>query len=118
MRLKLNEITVDCVIGELEEERNRLQRLVVDVELEIPELVCETDELTDTVDYPTLTEAIRSALIAAKCKMIERAAYLACMECFKVGGSLVLSAKVSVTKAGAIANLSSASAVYERVREE
>lgn len=118
MRLKLNRIAVDCVIGELEEERNRLQRLVVDVELEIPELVCETDELTDTVDYPTLAAEIRRTLIEGRCKMIERAAYLACAACFKVGGSSVLAAKVSVTKEGAIENLASATAVYERTRGE
>lgn len=114
MLLKLNEIAVDCVIGEREDERTRLQHLVVDVELEISELAAETDELTDTVDYAALTEAIRKVLIGAKCKMIERAAYLACETCFAVGGSLVTAAKVAVTKAGAIANLKSATAVYER----
>lgn len=114
MLLKLNQIDVECIIGDLPEERTRLQRLLVDVEMEVSDLAAETDELTDTVDYAALTEAIRSSLVAAQCRMIERAARVACETCFKVGGSAVFSAKVAVTKTGAIPHLASATAVYER----
>jgi len=109
MKLRLNNIDVTCVIGERLDERNRLQELRVDVELDIPDTAGETDELTDTVDYSSLTEKIRATLIAAKCKMIEHAA--------KVVADILpsLPAKVTVTKCGAIPHLESASVVFERI---
>ena len=108
MTLKLNNIDVDCVIGERADERDRLQRLCVDVELEIPDTAGETDELADTVDYAALTEKIRAKLIAGKCKMIERAARLVA-DCLPAGP-----ARVTVPKSGAIPHLKSASVTFER----
>ena len=118
MKLKLNGISVDCVIGERPDERDRLQRLDVDIELEIPDRAAETDELADTVDYAALAEKVRSALVAAKCRMIERAAKVACDVC--LADEKVRSATVTVTKAGAIPGLASASAVFfsGKVRDE
>jgi len=106
MTLKLNGIEVDCVIGELPDERDRLQRLLVDVELEIPSAAAETDSLSDTVDYAALAERIRSALVAAKCRMIERAAKVV-YDCLPTSA-----ARVVVTKAGVVPGLDSASVVY------
>ena len=74
MLLELDGIDVDCIIGELPEERVRNQRLMVDVKLDICEDSLESDDLNDTVDYAVLTGAIRNALVAAECRMIERAA--------------------------------------------
>ena len=106
MKLRLNGIEVDCVIGDRPDERDRVQRLVVDVELEVPDTAAETDELADTVDYAALSERIRAALVAAKCRMIERAAKV-------VYDTLpVRAAKVVVTKSGAVPGLASASVVY------
>ena len=110
MKLKLNGIEVACVIGERPDERTRVQRLRVDVELTVPDRAAETDELGDTVDYAGLAEKIRAALTAAKCKMIERAAkvvYDVCREDGKVGAAVV-----TVTKSGAVPGLESASVVY------
>jgi len=106
MTLKLNGLEVDCVIGDLPEERDVPQRLIVDVEMEIPGTAAETDSLSDTVDYATLSESIRDALVAAKCRMIERAA--------KVVYDILPSgaAHVTVTKPGAVPGLASASATY------
>ena len=115
MKLELNGIDVDCIIGERPDERTRLQRLCVDVVLTIDDTAAETDELADTVDYAALTEEIRTALVAAKCKMIERAAKVACDVC--CAEAKVLSATVAVTKGGAVPGLSSASAVYTEERK-
>ena len=115
MKLTLNGLAVECVIGERPDERERLQRLCVDVELEIPDRAAETDDLADTVDYAALAEKIRTALVAAKCRMIERAAKVACAAC--LADSKVGAATVSVTKAGAVPGLASATAVYERERK-
>lgn len=45
MKLELNGIEVECIIGEREDERNRLQTLRVDVALDIPDDAAETDAL-------------------------------------------------------------------------
>ena len=114
MKLKLNGIDVDCVIGERPDERTRTQRLRVDIVLTIDGRAAETDELSDTVDYAALTEKVRAALVAAKCRMIERAAKVVCDVC--LAEPKVSAAEVTVTKSGAIPHLESASAVYEAVK--
>lgn len=114
MTLKLNGLEVLCVIGERPDERRRLQKLRVDVELAIPPAAAESDRLSDTLDYAALTEAVRAALVAAKCQMIERAAKVAFDACAAEGltqaGARPL--RVTVTKGGAIPGLESATVSY------
>ena len=107
MLLELNGIDVDCIIGELPDERVRNQRLMVDVKLEIGEASSLSDDLNDTVDYAALTESIRSALVSAECRMIERAAKVVHDVC--MADAKVRSAMVKVTKTGAVSHLVSAS---------
>ena len=114
MKLELNGIDIDCIIGERPDERTRPQRLRVDVVLTIGDRASETDELSDTVDYAALTERIRAALVAAKCRMIERAAKVVCDLC--LADPKVSAAKVRVVKSGAIPHLESAAAVIEAVK--
>lgn len=111
MKLELNGIGVDCIIGERPDERTRTQRLRVDVVLTIGDKASATDDLADTVDYAALTEEIRAALVTAKCKMIERAAKVVCDLC--LARANVSAAKVRVVKSGAIPHLESAAAVIE-----
>jgi dihydroneopterin aldolase len=110
MLLELNGLEVDCVIGELPEERVRNQRLILDVQLDVCDDSAFSDELADTVDYAALADSIRAALVAAECRMIERAAKVAYDIC--IANSKVRSAKVRVTKSGAIKHLASASATF------
>ena len=114
MKLELNGIDVECIIGERPDERTRPQRLRVDVVLAIGDRASETDELSDTVDYAALTGKIRAALIEAKCRMIERAAKVVLDLC--LADEKVSAAKVRVVKSGAIPHLESAAAVIEAVR--
>ena len=109
MRLRLDGIDVDCVIGERPDERERLQRLRVDVELAVGEKAAESDELADAVDYAALAESIRSALVDAKCRLIERAAKVVRDVC--MADRRVTAARVAVTKAGVVPHLASATAV-------
>lgn len=111
MKLKLNGIEVDCIIGERPDERIRRQRVSIDVELTISAEAADSDRLEDTVDYAMLTERIRSALILSKCKMIERAAKIVYDIC--ISEEKVNSAVIAIRKAGAIANLESAEVVYD-----
>lgn len=110
MKLRLNGIEAECIIGERPDERVRTQTLRLDVELEIPDKAADTDELADTVDYAATADAIRIALAAAKCRMIEHAAKVACDACTADGR--VTAAKVSVTKAGSVPHMESATAVW------
>ena len=110
MLLELNGLEVDCVIGELPDERTRNQRLTIDIKLEIGSESADSDDLLDTVDYAALGDAIRAALVSAECRMIERAAKVAHGIC--VSDPKVRSAMVKVTKAGAVAGLASASVSY------
>ena len=114
LTLGLNGIDVDCIIGEREEERGRTQRLTVDVRLEICDDAARSDALADTVDYAMLTERVRAALVAAKCRMIERAAKIVCDLC--MADTKVRAATVRVTKAGAVPHLGSASATLSADR--
>ena len=110
MTLRLEGLEVDCVIGERPDERDRVQRLRVDAELEVDGRAAETDDLADAADYAVLAARIRAALVAARCRLIERAAKVVhdvCLSCPHV--SL---AKVSVTKSGAVPGLASATAAY------
>ena len=110
MKLKLNGLTVSCVIGERPDEREREQTLKIDVELEVSDCAAETDRLSDTVDYAALAENVRAELVAAKCKMIERAAKVVCDVC--LADAKVKSVTVTVTKSGAVPHLESASVTH------
>lgn len=110
MKLELNGIEVDCIIGERADERTRPQRLRVEVALEIADLAADTDELSDTVDYAALTEAVRKALVKAQCKMIERAAKVVAETC--LAHDQVRKATAKVIKSGAVAHLESAAATW------
>ena len=73
--LRLNAIEVDCILGDLPEERVTEQKVRVDVALEIDlQDAALSDSLDDTVDYAILVGDIREALEEAKCRLLERAA--------------------------------------------
>ncbi len=114
MTLRLNGIEVACIIGERPDERVRLQTLRIDAELEIPSAASESDHLGETIDYAALTDAIRAALVAAKCQMIERAAKITFETCTAACRVIVGAhpLRVTVTKSGAIPGLISASVTY------
>ena len=105
--LSLKGLEVDCIIGDLPEERAREQRLLLDIDLEIDSAACATDSLDDTVDYAVLSAEIREALVNARCRMIERAAQLALDVC--MAQARVVAATVAVTKTGAVRGLRAAS---------
>lgn len=105
--LSLNQLEVNCVIGERPDERERLQKLIIDAELEISTASAFSDNLADTADYAALAEKISATLKDAKCMMIERAAYLAATICLE--DKAVNAVNLKVTKPGAIEGLRSAS---------
>jgi dihydroneopterin aldolase len=107
MTLALNGLEVDCIIGDRPDERERLQKLIIDAELEISTESAFNDNLADTADYAALAKKISATLKDAKCMMIERAAYLAATICLE--DKAVNAVNLKVTKSGAIEGLRSAS---------
>ena len=116
MKLELNGIEVVCIIGDLPEERLRTQRLVVDLALVLDDEVAHSDRLESTVDYVTLSGAIRRELVKAKCKMIEHAAYVVAR--LVMATPKVRRVTARITKSGSVAGMASATAEYSASAEE
>ena len=114
LELEIRDIAVDCIIGDLPHEREKPQRVTVDVALVIDETAAGTDAIEDTVDYVALAERIRETLVVARCRMLERAAKLACDAAASFPH--VRRASAAVTKTGAIPGLASATARYSTAR--
>lgn len=105
--LRLNGIEVECILGDLPEERVNEQRILVDVELKLEMMdACESDHLTDTVDYALLVGNIREALEESRCRLLERAADVVADTC--LADPRVEQVTVSVRKYGSVPGLGSA----------
>lgn len=111
--LRLNGIEVECILGDLPEERVTEQRILVDVALELDlEAAGASDCLDDTVDYALLVGNIREALEDARCRLIERAAEL--VADVALSDPRVEKVTVSVRKFGSVPGLGSAEARITR----
>ena len=108
MKIYVNGIDVDCVIGDLQSERAAPQRIRVDVELDVSDRPSESDSLADAADYAEVARRVRGALVDARCRLVERAAGIAartCMEFDAVSGVVA-----RVTKGGAVPGVASVTA--------
>ena len=98
----LEGLRLECILGDLPHERTFPQELFLDIELTCDELpATRTDALADTVDYVAVAERVRTALIAARCRMIERAAQLAAESTF-VCDSRIRAVRVTLRKPHAL----------------
>lgn len=80
----LEGLRIECIIGDLPHERTLPQELFLDLALTCDlRPAAQSDNLADTVNYVAVIDAIRAALIAARCQMIERAAHLAAQAAFE-----------------------------------
>lgn len=85
----LEGLRLECILGDLPHERTFPQELFLDLELECAPLpATQTDQLSDTVDYVAVAGRVRTALVAARCRMIERAAQLAAETAFACDGRI------------------------------
>lgn len=105
--LRLNGIVVECILGDLPEERVNEQKILVDVVLELDlQDAADSDCLDDTVDYAILVGNIREALEESRCRLLERAADVVADVC--LANPRVERATVSVRKYGTAPGLGSA----------
>ncbi|MBP5511101.1 MAG: dihydroneopterin aldolase [Kiritimatiellae bacterium] len=115
--LRLQGLEVSCIIGDLPAERHHEQVLTVDVSLLLDlRKAAASDALSDTVDYATLVEEIRSRLRAEKCRLLERAAHVVAEVCLCAAG--VRSATICVTKREVIPGLRAAVVEITRTVED
>ena len=108
MKIYVDGIDVECIIGDLQREREAPQLVKVDVVLEVPDRAAESDDIADTADYAAVAERARSALASARCRLVEAAAGVvarACMEFPAVAGVVA-----RVTKRGAVPGVESVTA--------
>lgn len=111
--LRLNGIEVECILGDLPEERVVEQRILVDVALELDlQEAALSDALDDTIDYALLIGNIREALEEARCRLLERAADVVADVC--LADPRVERVTVSVRKFGSVSGLGSAEAKITR----
>lgn len=107
MTLRLDNLRITCILGDLPEERVTSREIEVDIELVGDFPAIRTDDLVDTVDYAELARKLEKTLVEAKAKMIEHAAYLLREVCLKE--KFVTDAKVTIRKRGTLPNLVAAS---------
>ena len=116
MTIELEDIHIDCILGDLPEERKTVQTIRIDLSVVLESVSVLTDNLSDTVDYADLVARIQESLNNAQCRLLERAAELVLEQAFL--DSRVQKARAKVSKFNSIPGLSSASVVLERTRDE
>lgn len=110
MTLRLESIDVDCILGDRPDERNAPRRVRVDLSLEVTGDAAMSDDLSDAADYAEIVEKVRAALVAAKCRLVERAAKIAAEVCLATSGKVV-SVEAAVAKPAPVPHLGGATAV-------
>ncbi len=94
-------LEVRCVIGDLPDERDREQVLVVSVEMGCDlSHVRRSDALEDTVDYAAASERIAAVLRAGRFQLVERAAQAVGVAC--LADARVERVVVTLRKPGAL----------------
>ncbi len=107
MTLRLENLRITCILGDLPEERVTPREIEFDVELIGDFPAIKTDNLVDTVDYAALSRKLEQTLVEAKARMIEHAGGLLKEICLKE--KFVTDAKVTIRKRGTLPNLAAAS---------
>lgn len=114
-QLELCGLDVMCMIGDRPEERVCEQTLLLDVVLSMDmSAVRASDALHDTVDYVTVAEEIRAALVAGQFRMIESAAE--CAAHVALRHARVAAVSVRVEKPGVVPGLRAAAVKIERTK--
>lgn len=74
-RLFVRRLEIDARIGAYEHEKNRLQRIVIDLEFALnSELACHTDRLSDALDYAEVVARLRTLAAERHVELVEHLA--------------------------------------------
>ena len=80
----IEQLKVDCIIGCLPHERKSTQIISLDLNLSVDiGSAVKTDNVSDAVNYTTVSELASKVAIDAECQLLERLAWLICSALFK-----------------------------------
>lgn len=112
-KIVISDLRVDTVIGTLPEERNKIQTLLINLELYLPlQKAGKSDDLFDSVDYWQIESKIIEMGEKSKFFLIERFAEEIADICLKE--ELISKIKVDVAKPGALKHSAKVSVCIER----
>jgi FolB domain-containing protein len=116
-KIIISDLKVDTVIGTLPEERDKIQTLVINIELYLPlQKAGKSDDLFDSVDYSHIESQTIKMGKKAKFFLIERFAEEVADLCLEE--KLISKVKVEVAKPGALKYSTKVAVSIERFRGE
>lgn len=114
-QILIRDLEVDCIIGTNPEEREKKQKVVINIELGCDlSAAGETDHIGDTVNYRTLKKALVRHVETSRHMLIERLADRIAHLCLQ--NHFIRSVTVTVDKPGALSGASSVAAKITRQR--
>ncbi len=114
-RMLIRDLEVDCIIGTKPEEREKKQKVVVNLELECDlSRPGETDHLGDTLNYRSLKKALVRHIESSQYMLIERLADR--LAHLSLQNEMVKSVKVTVDKPHALSKARSVAVEIARQR--
>lgn len=81
-QVRIESLEIDCIVGIREEERTRVQRLVIDCTMTYARLP-EREEIDQAIDYTELAELIRDRAVEGRYQLIERLAAETATKCLE-----------------------------------
>jgi len=98
--IRIRRLQLETLVGVHPHERQAPQFVFVDLELEVDDAACQSDDLGDAVDYEALANTLRATAAASACLLIERLAGLLLADVMAVSG--VRRATLVLAKPGAL----------------
>ncbi|SNR62888.1 dihydroneopterin aldolase [Methylobacillus rhizosphaerae] len=112
----LSEVKVQTHLGVPDWERLTAQTIVLDIEIAMPDSgSCQTDDITDTIDYGVVVARIRETLAERSFKLVEALAEHICQLILQEFNSPWV--KIKVAKPGILPGLKALGVVIERGRK-
>jgi len=109
----LSEVKVQTKLGVPEWERMVEQTIILDIEIAMPDSSsCQTDDITDTIDYGIVVARIRQTLAERSFKLVEALAEHICQIILTEFGAPWI--KIKVAKPGILPGLKALGVVIER----
>lgn len=114
--INIFDLKADCVIGTRPEERQRRQTIALDLTLECDLAAAgHSDDLSDTIDYAAIEEAVFQLVAASQCRLLESLAQQ--VADLLLADPRVFGCSVRITKCGSLRHAPGVVVVINRRRE-